>query len=97
MLPVRSYSVRTKRRNQEIEASFKRRQEARHTPAFRSLSAGTTPLRRPAPKELLRRTMTSASEGADPPSLLLGTAGSSGSLLGQPQKTLSVESGSESG
>ncbi|GIY88815.1 uncharacterized protein CDAR_438871 [Caerostris darwini] len=74
MFPVRSYSVRMKRRNRETEASFKRRMERRrqlssssstlgssHTPAFRSLSAGTTPQHRS-----LQRTLTSASEGAEP-------------------------------
>ncbi|GBM70375.1 hypothetical protein AVEN_110449-1 [Araneus ventricosus] len=74
MFPVRSYSVRMKRRNRETEASFKRRMERRrqissssstlgsaHTPAFRSLSAGTTPQHRS-----LHRTLTSASEGAEP-------------------------------
>ncbi|KAF8773099.1 hypothetical protein HNY73_015787 [Argiope bruennichi] len=63
-----------KRRNRETEASFKRRMERRrqlssssstlgsaHTPAFRSLSAGTTPQHRS-----LQRTLTSASEGAEP-------------------------------
>lgn len=81
MFPVRSYSVRQRRRNMEAEASFKRRLELRrrlssssstigssHPPAMRSLSAGTTPQHR-----ALQRTHTSASEGAEPIRRLLST------------------------
>ncbi|GFU04085.1 uncharacterized protein NPIL_162361 [Nephila pilipes] len=115
MFPVRSYSVRMKRRNKETEASFKRRLEKRrqlssssstlgsaHTPAFRSLSAGTTPQHRS-----LHRTLTSASEGAEPLRRMVSLSsepGSEGSMsLPQEswhpvlQHTLyeSVESGSQ--
>lgn len=85
MFPVRSYSVRQRRRNMETENSFKKRQEARrrlssssstitssHPPAVRSLSAGTTPQHR-ALHRALHRTSTSISEGAEPLRRLLST------------------------
>lgn len=71
----------------EAEASFKRRQDMRrrlssssstigssHPPAVRSLSAGTTPQHR-----VLQRTLTTASEGAEPLRRLLSTGSETGS------------------
>lgn len=104
MFPVRSYSVRQRRRNMEAEASFKRRLELRrrlssssttivssaHPPALRSLSAGTTPQHR-----ALRRTQTSASEGAEPLRRLFSTgsepASDSMASISEPWKGVTQE------